>query len=182
MSPDINCPGSPPGQNQPPLRGAGPVPNPTLFTGLGGLTRFPGISDVYGPKSWPVRVLLPLVVVIGAWLSHDPSSANQSQPWDLCLDYGDRGISLWQPLRNCQPGVLQSLGSKIVGHDLATEQQQKKESGSELVGDFLALCGLFLGFLQLCTLAFEHATLYYVWHIKARPRTFFALNIFKRSL
>ena len=134
MSPDIDCPGSPPGQNQPALRGAGPVPNPTLFNGLGGLTYFPGIPDVHGPKSWPVRVLLPLVVGIGAWLSYDPSSANQSQPWDLCLDYGDRGISLWHQLRNCQPGVLQSLWSKIVGHDLAAEQQHKRRAAQSWWG------------------------------------------------
>ena len=34
-------------------------------------------------------------------------------------------LRLREVVRIGKPGVLQSMGSQIVGHDLATEQQQK---------------------------------------------------------
>ena len=37
----------------------------------------------------------------------------------------DRSLSkLWEIVRDREPGTLQSMGSKRVGHDLVTEQQQ----------------------------------------------------------
>ena len=36
---------------------------------------------------------------------------------------------LWKMIRNEKPGMLQSLGLPRVGHDLATEQQQKQQLG-----------------------------------------------------
>ena len=46
--------------------------------------------------------------------------------WDGITDSMDMNLGkLWETVRNGRPGLLQSVGSRRVGHDLATEQQKQ---------------------------------------------------------
>ena len=49
----------------------------------------------------------------------------QKMPWvDSITDSMDMNLGkLWEVLKDREPGMLQSLGSQSIGHDLATEQQ-----------------------------------------------------------
>ena len=46
--------------------------------------------------------------------------------WDGITDSMDMNLGkLWETVRNGRPGLLQSVGSRRAGHDLATEQQKQ---------------------------------------------------------
>ena len=62
-------------------------------------------------------------------------SHHQLNRYEFAQILGDRNVQGWSitcPLHasNGQPGMLQSMGSQRVGHDLATEQE---EDGASLV-------------------------------------------------
>ena len=50
----------------------------------------------------------------------------QRMRWsDSITDSVDMNLSkLWETVKDGEPGVLQSMGSQRIGHELATEQQQ----------------------------------------------------------
>ena len=48
---------------------------------------------------------------------------------DSIIDSMDMNLSqLWEIAETEEPGVLQSIGSQRVGHDLVTKQQQARKS------------------------------------------------------
>lgn len=67
----------------------------------------------------------PLVCLIGDTYSHIHRPTLLSQIWEHKYKMGMNLGKLQETVRETgKPGVLQSMGSQRVGHDLATKQQQ----------------------------------------------------------
>ena len=92
-------------------------------------------TDTEAPILWPLHVKSQLIRKDSCWERLNTEGEGGDRGWDGWMASLTQWTCVWASSRRWwrieKPGMLQSVGSRRVGHDWATEQQQQQQQKCE---------------------------------------------------